>query len=1057
MQLLKDDVLLGSEVNASAIAPLEGEIKGDQFSSLNIAAIGSNTEQDNPIFPVTFIEQLSDVSVNEFAYRPLQALIEIYGNVKSYRDRTFRGNKAITRYEITDLLNGGLERISEFLSEVISESATQEEMGRLLGLPQQEINQLITLRTRLNYLEDSIASLEKNVFRLIDDDQVILHPSNSQQITDVQPTDWAYPALRSLVKRHYFGQDGQFKDNKFRGNELATRYEFTTSLYGRFVSLELLAGETTGDLVTQEDVKKIQGFEGEFTDEIALLENPVSTLESRLKASQNRLFQLFGKDALAPAPSTDTNSPNPIFPVTKVSDLLDVKPTDWAYPSLKSLVERYGIGESYNDSTFRGNQAATRYEFAYTLNKALSNFENLIGDSDNNLITQADLDLLQERTEKYNTELANLSKRLEILETTLGSIPPMPPATPTPDQANTVTANFVYSQTDLGLRNGINQITENFLLNKLDDLINFSIINGGGNPIEIFNSLKKLKDLGSEDFKYGIWQNNEQSKAKTIRTIELKEVKNNEIISSSEIQNTWVIIHGWNDRSDSFKDLAESLKSARPNDQILLLDWREAAANGDKRKEGDNSKEDEKIPTFQLGNYFAAKWIASVAEWAVKKIEQDYGINSKVASESLKIVGHSLGSLVGSEIGRIYKTGTNRKGEKITDANPNGVNTIIALDPPSELNIRTFSNKGAIYDLDGETFEPDYPEAFNNVSHYSRAFVGAKSIAGNQFFAARAQESYQMDFGNLFPDTDEHGGVVKVFTELLKEEGELTNRILDNKTFDARENTLFYDDEDAKNGLAHEGVLYVEKSKSNDQPPNPVALEVKNVKTSGEKDLIIYGTPDNQNLPGGSGNDIIRAYSGNDLLVGNLGNDSLYGGENNDTMYGGKDNDSLYGGKGNNLLIGDKGNDYLVGGLNNDILIGINQNDLILGFGQIDTLIGANGEDLFILGNATNGNFYEDGNTSTSTNGIRDYALIVDFGNIGGQDTIQLSGTKNQYILGNSPNGLPVGTGIYVDTNRNQQFDATDELIAIVQQGEVGPTLGTPVSLNLDDSYFKFV
>ena len=33
MQLLKDDVLLGSEVNASAIAPLEGEIKGDSILS----------------------------------------------------------------------------------------------------------------------------------------------------------------------------------------------------------------------------------------------------------------------------------------------------------------------------------------------------------------------------------------------------------------------------------------------------------------------------------------------------------------------------------------------------------------------------------------------------------------------------------------------------------------------------------------------------------------------------------------------------------------------------------------------------------------------------------------------------------------------------------------------------------------------------------------------------------------------------------------------------------------------------------------------------------------
>jgi len=54
--------------------------------------------------------------------------------------------------------------------------------------------------------------------------------------------------------------------------------------------------------------------------------------------------------------------------VTSVSQLSDVKPTDWAFTALQSLVERYGCIAGYPDRTFRGKQATSRYEFAAGLN-----------------------------------------------------------------------------------------------------------------------------------------------------------------------------------------------------------------------------------------------------------------------------------------------------------------------------------------------------------------------------------------------------------------------------------------------------------------------------------------------------------------------------------------------------------------------------------------------------------------------------------------------------------------------------------------------------------------
>src|SRR4028118_1516373 len=64
--------------------------------------------------------------------------------------------------------------------------------------------------------------------------------------------------------------------------------------------------------------------------------------------------------------------------VTSVSQLSDVRPTDWAFGALRSLVERYGCIAGYRDGTFRGNRAMTRYEFAAGLNACLAQINKQI-------------------------------------------------------------------------------------------------------------------------------------------------------------------------------------------------------------------------------------------------------------------------------------------------------------------------------------------------------------------------------------------------------------------------------------------------------------------------------------------------------------------------------------------------------------------------------------------------------------------------------------------------------------------------------------------------------
>jgi hypothetical protein len=48
------------------------------------------------------------------------------------------------------------------------------------------------------------------------------------QLSDVQPTDWAFQALQSLVER--YGCIAGYPNGTFRGNRAATRYELAAAL-----------------------------------------------------------------------------------------------------------------------------------------------------------------------------------------------------------------------------------------------------------------------------------------------------------------------------------------------------------------------------------------------------------------------------------------------------------------------------------------------------------------------------------------------------------------------------------------------------------------------------------------------------------------------------------------------------------------------------------------------------------------------------------------------------------------------------------------------------------
>ncbi len=102
--------------------------------------------------------------------------------------------------------------------------------------------------------------------------------------------------------------------------------------------------------------------------------------------------------------------------VTSVSQLTDVKPTDWAFQALQSLVERYGCIVGYPDKTYRGNRALTRFEFAAGLNACLDKIQELIAAATADFVKKEDLEVVKKLQEEFASELAALRGRVDGLE-----------------------------------------------------------------------------------------------------------------------------------------------------------------------------------------------------------------------------------------------------------------------------------------------------------------------------------------------------------------------------------------------------------------------------------------------------------------------------------------------------------------------------------------------------------------------------------------------------------------------------------------------------------------
>lgn len=129
-----------------ASAETHSGIEDSQASITEVNQYASSSDDQ-----ITSVTSFGDVYPTDWAYQALKNLVESYGCVAGYPDGTFKGNRAITRYEAAALLNACLDNVTAITDEI-------------RALMREFEVELAVLRGRVDGLEARIGELEAMSF-----------------------------------------------------------------------------------------------------------------------------------------------------------------------------------------------------------------------------------------------------------------------------------------------------------------------------------------------------------------------------------------------------------------------------------------------------------------------------------------------------------------------------------------------------------------------------------------------------------------------------------------------------------------------------------------------------------------------------------------------------------------------------------------------------------------------------------------------------------------------------------------------------------------------------
>jgi hypothetical protein len=129
-----------------------------------VTSVAQLSQESNSLGQVTSVSQFSDVQPTDWAFQALQSLVERYGCVAGYPNGTFRGNRALSRYEFAAGLNSCLDRVNELIATATADMVTKQDLATLQRLQEEYSTELATIRGQVDALEARTGELEANQF-----------------------------------------------------------------------------------------------------------------------------------------------------------------------------------------------------------------------------------------------------------------------------------------------------------------------------------------------------------------------------------------------------------------------------------------------------------------------------------------------------------------------------------------------------------------------------------------------------------------------------------------------------------------------------------------------------------------------------------------------------------------------------------------------------------------------------------------------------------------------------------------------------------------------------
>ncbi|MBW4576069.1 MAG: iron uptake porin [Aphanothece sp. CMT-3BRIN-NPC111] len=153
------------ETQVAQASPAGGATEAAPVDTKNLQQIlqYSNEGQEGA-GQITNASQFRDVQPSDWAYEALDRVVQRYGCLVGYPDGTYRGNRALSRYEFAAGLNACLRQIESLIAANGADAVSRRDFEALQRLVEEFRTELATLGTRVDNLEGRTAFLEARQF-----------------------------------------------------------------------------------------------------------------------------------------------------------------------------------------------------------------------------------------------------------------------------------------------------------------------------------------------------------------------------------------------------------------------------------------------------------------------------------------------------------------------------------------------------------------------------------------------------------------------------------------------------------------------------------------------------------------------------------------------------------------------------------------------------------------------------------------------------------------------------------------------------------------------------